>query len=201
MTGDSGEGIPQAVAAALLLLVSGTVVQAAEADADPAAEAQNVVAELARTLGQAMQQAMASGGPAAAIEVCRDRAPALTSELSRRHGWRITRVGTRVRNPLLGTPDAWEQQVLADFERRRQAGEPLKNMAFHAVVEEPAGPQFRYMKAIGVQPLCLTCHGDPAAIPDPVRAVLAREYPHDAATGYRAGDLRGAFSVKRAMQP
>lgn len=183
-----------------LVLLAGPAAHAQDEQA-ALAEAREAVTALMQQLGQAMQQAMASGGPAAAIEVCRDRAPALTSELSRRHGWRITRVGTRVRNPLLGTPDAWEQQVLADFEARRQAGEPLKTMAFHAVVEEPAGPQFRYMKAIGVQPLCLTCHGDPAAIPEPVRAVLAREYPHDAATGYRAGDLRGAFSVKRAMQP
>ena len=191
----------QAAGVLFALFAFAAAVRAAEPAPDPEAEARHVVAELARTLGQAMQQAMTSGGPAAAIEVCRDRAPALTGALSRRYGWRITRVGTRVRNPLLGTPDAWEQRVLAEFEARRQAGEPLGAMEFHAVVDEPAGPQFRYLKAIGVQPLCLTCHGDPAAIPEPVRAVLAREYPHDMATGYRAGDLRGAFSVKRALQP
>ena len=30
-----------------------------------------------------------------------------------------------------------------------------------------------------------------------LQAMLARDYPHDAVLGYRAGELRGAFSLRR----
>ena len=40
---------------------------------------------------------------------------------------------------------------------------------------------------------CLVCHGAPEAIPDAVRSVLTERYPDDAATGYQAGELRGAI--------
>jgi hypothetical protein len=32
-----------------------------------------------------------------------------------------------------------------------------------------------------------------------VRARLATEYPHDKATGYSAGQIRGAISIKRPL--
>jgi hypothetical protein len=43
--------------------------------------------------------------------------------------------------------------------------------------------------------LCLACHGQVSSLDPAVRAVLAERYPADRATGYRAGDLRGAVSV------
>ncbi len=61
---------------------------------------------------------MEANGPGSAIKVCRDIAPAIASEASRKNGWHVSRVSLKVRNPLLGTPDAWEQKVLADFDRR-----------------------------------------------------------------------------------
>ena len=66
-----------------------------------------------------------------------------------------------------------------------------------AVVDEPAGQAMRYRKPIMTGPLCLTCHGEVATQPSALRDVLMREYPHDAATGYAAGELRGAFSLRR----
>jgi hypothetical protein len=42
-------------------------------------------------------------------------------------------------------------------------------------------------------PLCLTCHG-PTLAADVAAAVAAR-YPRDEATGFAAGDLRGALYV------
>ena len=53
-----------------------------------------------RELGAAMTREMAKGGPPEAIKVCAELAPEIAGRLSR--------VGTRVRNPLLGMPDAWE---------------------------------------------------------------------------------------------
>lgn len=50
----------------------------------------------------------------------------------------------------------------------------------------------RYMKAIPVEPPCLACHGNPEG---EVGDALRNGYPHDRATGYSPGDIRGAFYV------
>jgi len=61
------------------------------------------------------------------------------------------------------------------------------------VVKGEAGA-FRCTKAIptAAEP-CLMCHGsglDPA-----LKAEIERLYPDDQATGFKAGELRGAFTV------
>ena len=157
--------------------------------------AHQVTETLFKELSSALQNAMQDGGPAAAVTVCREIAPAINSRLSLENGWRVTRVGTRVRNPLLGTPDAWERDVLQDFAGRQQAGEALPQINHAEVTGSGEQRQFRYMRAIGTQPACLACHGPSEQIDDAIQAMLSEHYPHDQATGYKAGELRGAFSV------
>ena len=55
------------------------------------------------------------------------------------------------------------------------------------------------MRPIVLAPQCLGCHGKVAELAPGVAAVLAQRYPGDLATGYAAGDLRGAFSVRVAL--
>ncbi len=160
-------------------------------------EARAIAASLATGLGSKLQEAIKSGGPAAAIGVCTSVAPTMTGAMSRQRGIKVTRVSLKVRNPLLGTPDAWEQGVLATFEARLARGEAPDKLEFAEVVSEPAGKYFRYMKALPAQPLCLNCHGDPAGFSPEVREALARDYPADRATGYAVGQLRGAISIKQ----
>ena len=53
------------------------------------------------------------------------------------------------------------------------------------------------MKAIGTaEKPCLTCHG--SNIKPELAAKINSLYPEDKATGYKAGELRGAFTI---MQP
>lgn len=152
-----------------------------------------------KELGAAMMQEMTKGGPTEAIKVCAELAPEIAGRLSREHGWRVTRVGTRVRNPLLGMPDAWEQKVLAEFAERAEQGETFSGMTRSEAVMEPGGQYYRFMKAIAVQPQCLLCHGPSEQIPDGIKAVLKKLYPFDAAIGYKAGELRGAVSIKQPI--
>ena len=154
---------------------------------------------LVQQLGGALKKEMEAGGPAQAIGVCRDLAPKIAGDISRENGWRVTRVGTRVRNPLLGTPDAWEQQVLKDFQARYVQGEAVADMSFSAVVEEPDGRYFRFMKAIPVQAVCLNCHGPAKKIAPGVQEQLASHYPMDRAVDYHDGELRGAVSIKQPL--
>lgn len=176
------------------------VIPAFAAAAEPpeaAQQAQALAARFQSLLQTRLLAAMGTGGPAAAVTVCRDEAPAIASQLSRESGWQVRRVGTRVRNPLTGSPDAWEQVQLATFARRIEAGEAAESLSVWEVVDEPAGRAMRYMKPIMTGPLCLTCHGEVATQPAALRDALMREYPHDAATGYAANELRGAFSLRR----
>lgn len=186
---------------AALLLSSGIPAAADESGAEHTAATRQVSAELLQALGSKLKAQLEKGDPAAAIRVCRDIAPEAANNLSRRNGWRVTRVGTRVRNPMLGMPDTWEQSVLISFADRAAQGETLADMEYADVVEEQDGRYFRYMKAIGVKPMCLMCHGSPDQIPEPVKAVLKTDYPHDAAINYKAGELRGAVSIKQPLQP
>lgn len=150
-------------------------------------------------LGAALRQELQRGGAVAAVRVCRDLAPAIAGEMSRQNGWRVTRVSLRTRNSLLGSPDAWEQGVLQQFERRLAAGEPAQQIEHAEVVAEPAGTHLRYMRALPLQPACLQCHGPAAQLSPAVNAELAERYPFDRATGHELGQLRGAVSIKRPL--
>lgn len=160
------------------------------------ADAERVAGSLLSELKAALETEMAKGKPAEAIAVCSEIAPSLAAKKSRETGWQVRRVGTRVRNPLLGTPDAWEQGVLREFQRRAAAGEKLEAMMHAEVVVEPMGRYLRVMRAIPVGAPCVACHGQPETMSAPLREALASTYPHDSATGYAPGELRGAVTVK-----
>lgn len=164
------------------------------------AEARQVGLPFLRQLVTTLQAEVQARGPEGAVTVCRDLAPRLAGEVSQASGWRVTRIGTRTRNALLGGPDAWEQTVLASFAKRQAAGEKLDAMEQAEVVEEPSGRAFRYMKAIGLQPACVACHGGADEVSAGVRAQLQQLYPHDRATGYAPGQLRGALSIRRPLR-
>jgi hypothetical protein len=163
-------------------------------------DAKTATAGFLQQLGGTMKREMQAGGPVAALKVCRDVAPDIANDLSLQKGWQVKRVGTRVRNPMLGTPDAWEQGVLQDFERRAAQGETFDAMTHFEVVEEPAGKSLRFMKAIGLAPQCVVCHGSAGQIAEPVRAELQTLYPHDRAVGYQPGELRGAVSIRQPLE-
>lgn len=138
-------------------------------------------------------------GPVRAITVCKYSVPEITSNISRQTGVRVTRVSLRSRNKALGDPDAWEQKILLDFEKRVSKGEKAEALEYHELVDEPAGRYFRYMKAIAVTPPCMACHGPQNQISEGVRAQLATEYPLDKAIEYQVGQVRGAVSVKKLL--
>ncbi len=181
-----------------LLLALSTLPAFADDMAQYQEESRKIVKEFASQLGGEMQKEMKANGPVSAIKVCRDVAPAIASEVSRKNGWNVGRKSLKTRNAALGMPDAWEQKVLADFEKRMEKENPA-NMEFAEVVTEPQGKFFRYMKAIPVQDVCLKCHGGDDAVAPGVKDALKAEYPHDKATGYTLGQIRGGFSIKRPL--
>ena len=88
---------------------------------------------------------------------------------------------------------------MKQFEERLAKGEKPETLEAVEIVSEPAGKYFRYMKGIVLQSGCVACHGTADVIDGTVKARLAKEYPHDQATGYVAGQVRGGVSIKRAL--
>ena len=186
-----------------LILVSSTVLSGELVQKNDSAQremaAQQVTQQFVKQLGGQLKKEMKTNGPVSAIKVCKDVAPEIANELSLENGWRVTRVTTKPRNVLLGTADSWERETLAAFESRAAKGEQYASMAKAEVVDESGKASFRYMKPLAVQPICLTCHGSDEQMPDGVKAALDTAYPHDQARGYKVGELRGAVSIKQAM--
>jgi hypothetical protein len=184
----------------LALTMVGIHGNAAADDTEAAtAQARQWATQLVQQTGAALKKELTASGPEGAIVVCRQIAPEIAGNLSRANGVRVARVSLKVRNAVLGHPDAWEQAVLADFDRRAAAGEKPDTLERAEIVAEPAGRHFRYMKAIPVQPMCLACHGAPETLAPSIAEKLAAEYPKDRATGYSVGQIRGAVTVKRLL--
>lgn len=158
-------------------------------------EARKVAMMLPPKLLTALQEEIKKSGPDGAIPVCKDMAPKMAGEISQQTGWKIKRVSLKTRNEARAIPDAWEKAALEDFDKRAAAGEPPAQLE----KGEKIGNEFRYIKALPVQPLCLGCHGPADQISPAVKSVLGTHYPNDRATGYSAGQIRGAISVRRLL--
>jgi hypothetical protein len=171
----------------------------AQTQSELLSQSREIAASLLQQLGARLRATLEEKGPEGAVPVCRNIAPDLAGQLSRETGWRVARVSLRTRNPLLGTPDAWEQKALAEFDRRAAAGEKPDALELGEVVEEPAGRYFRYVRAIPVTALCVTCHGAKEQMSPFILEQIATEYPHDRATGYALGQIRGAVTIKRPL--
>lgn len=187
------------IALAIPALLAGCATgPSAEEQAAMAAEARKTSGALIQKLGGELKTALGEKGPDGAIGVCKERAPQIAAEVSKQSGFDVKRVSPKNRNPA-GVPDAWEAEAQAGLEKRMAAGEKPETLDTWQVVSTSSGKQFRYAKALPVQPVCLTCHGDAAAIPDTVKSRLAAEYPQDKATGYGPGMVRGIISIKRSL--
>lgn len=158
-------------------------------------EARKVSVMLPPKLLVALKEEMSKSGPEGAIPVCKDMAPKMAGEISQQSGWKIKRVSLKARNDARAIPDAWEKAALEDFDKRAAAGEPPEKLE----KGEKVGSEYRYVKALPVQALCLSCHGTAEQISPAVKSVLGQHYPKDLATGYSIGQIRGAISVRKPL--
>ena len=161
-------------------------------------EARNVASSVPPKLLAVLQEDIQKGGPEGAIAACRDKAPAMAKAASEQSGWAIRRVSLKNRNPK-AVPDAWEEAVLKDFDKRTAAGEKPTGLEKGEVVLDGDKKMYRYMKALPTQDLCLQCHGTPDRISPAVQAKLKALYPNDKAVGYGAAEIRGAITLKKPL--
>lgn len=160
--------------------------------AEISAEGAAVAKSLMMTLSTQLKSAMESGGPEAAMGVCASVAQPMTGSVSEQHEKiSVSRVSLKNRNPK-NAPDPVDSEILENWQAIADAGESLPESEIRFDAETG---QAVFYKPIQIQAVCLNCHGDKEALKPGVTAVLNEKYPDDKATGYKEGDLRGAFRV------
>jgi len=182
------------------LLLTGVIGTAAAVDVETLAkETREATQPLLGKVVGTLRETLATNPADKTVDVCREKLPGMVKETREKTGWNIRRVSLKTRNAERGTPDEYEAKVLADFDRRAAAGEKGATMESAEIVQTAEGPVFRYMKALPVQEICMTCHGDPANLAPDLVERLKTLYPADKATGYQLGQIRGALTVKRPL--
>lgn len=164
----------------------------AETPSEQAADlqtARQTVQGFAKDLKQVLISSMKADGPVAALQVCNISAPAIAQQ-HENSPWQVSRSSLKVRNEN-NQADAWLQQVLKTFEQRKQNGEAISKMEYSE--QRPDG--WYFVKAIPTGEPCLACHG--SNLKPAVQEKIAELYPNDQATGFKLGDIRGAFIVKK----
>lgn len=179
----------------IVLFVS---LQAFADDALQLAEARKVANSVPPKLLQVLTEEISKGGPESAIAVCREKAPQMAKAASEQTGWAIRRVSLRNRNPK-AVPDAWERAALEDFDRRAAAGESPATLEKGEIVTDADRKEYRYMKALPVQQICVACHGAPEQLKPEVKLQLQTLYPDDLGVGYSVGQIRGAMTIRKAL--
>lgn len=158
--------------------------------------ARRVVKALGQDLMSTLMTTLERGGPAHAIFFCADSAQVRTARYQR-DGLYVRRVSTRYRNPA-NAPDSLEAAALKLLAERHAAKDLPSDLT--EVRKAADGTRtLHYIVPIVLSPPCLACHGPADDLAPDVRETILLRYPKDAATGFRAGDLRGAFSVRLRM--
>ena len=111
-------------------------------------------------------------------------------KLAEENGWKVMQMADKYRNP--------KHQLDAGG---RKAYDLLNAdaalMGMWTRTEVDGQPGLRYFRRIMVEEACLMCHGPKAARPEFVQ----QGYPEDRAYDFKAGDLRGIYSVFVAEKP
>ncbi len=182
---------------AVLVIVTSPLVLTACAKQEPVAEdieRSTVAADLFQSrLQTALKTALQNGGPTAAVKVCAEAAPAIAADVSAETGVELRRISLRPRNPGAETQGDLRQRLTALGEAPMDvAGKPS---IINWVEGKGADTTHNSMRAIIMKDEpCAMCHGK--AVAADVRAAIAERYPNDTATGYQAGEMRGAILAK-----
>ncbi|MFK7793858.1 MAG: DUF3365 domain-containing protein [Gammaproteobacteria bacterium] len=153
---------------------------------------------LADNLKKELSESMQANGPIAAIKICKIKAPEITNQLNSTDNVTIKRTSLRLRNPN-NVADEWEQKILNSFEEKHSSGILIKDLIHSEKITTGDVTTYRMMRAIPMQPACLSCHGDKQIMSKDLIGALKKDYPNDLATGFSVGEIRGAFSVSQTI--
>lgn len=158
-----------------------------------------IAAETFALLSSNLQSAIESGGISNALPFCSIAASPLTAGMADKHGVTLRRVTHKPRNPS-GKADAAELEILKSFESTLAASQSTNPPP--PVVTNFTSEQVTFFAPIVLNnDLCLRCHGEPGNDIAPVDlTVIQKLYPRDEATGFKLGQLRGAWRIDFPLQ-
>ena len=160
------------------------------------AQAKEIISVFASTLKSELEAGVKLGGPVKALEICNTKASQIGEKIATAEGMQVSRVSLKNRSPA-NAPNTWQETVLENFATREAAGVDPVAMEFSEIVEHQGHKEFRSIKAIPTGGVCLACHGENLA--KDVQETITTLYPDDKATGFKSGDIRGAFVVTKVM--
>lgn len=152
------------------------------------AAAKSAAGTLGTRLRTRLTDAMNNGGATNAVQVCSAEAQPMAEAVAKETGAKVGRSSLKLRNPKDAAPGWVQTWLLAQADKKAEAVTGIEG-----VFDSPTGKVARFLKPIAIEGACLSCHGDPAQMSEPVKAAIAAKYPEDKATGYQNGDLRGAL--------
>lgn len=152
-------------------------------------QGQKIALSVFTELSGQLQQALQEGGVPQAIEHCNLVAMPLVDSLSKVYQADIKRTSLKVRNPE-DAPTAEERDLLQNYAATKAEGGALEPVVLRQ------GKDIAFYAPIGIQPLCLKCHGTVGEdIAEADYETIKRLYPEDEAIGYQEGDLRGMWRI------
>jgi len=150
-----------------------------------------IAAETFSLLSSNLQSAIQSGGVSNALPFCSLAASPLTAGMAGKHGVTLRRVTHKPRNPA-GRADATERAILNQFATALTGTNPPPPL----VTNLTTGTATFFAPIVLNNELCLKCHGAPGQDISPENVVVIQGlYPQDEATGFKLGDLRGAWRI------
>ena len=119
------------IASLLALIFLSSIISTAGSYADDSMEelksrSKESIQKLGKALKSELQAAMKSDGPMAAVQVCNLKAPEIAAALSTSDSISIGRTSLKLRNSK-NAPDAWEESVLLEFNKKISEGTKNKN--------------------------------------------------------------------------
>lgn len=162
-------------------------------------EMRNTSMEFMKELKGILIEKIQQEGILSAVAVCSDTAQLLTNEFGLLRGVFVKRVSFNNRN-LNNFPDDYEKGILNKFTMMHKKNNLTEASESIEIMFEDETKYLRYMKPIFIQAECLNCHGGEAEMQQQTRELIAEKYPNDKAIDYKSGDLRGAISIKKALE-
>ncbi len=130
------------------------------------------------TLNDALKQ---DSDHVTAMGACSSMAMQMTSDYNNiTNGVKVRRTALKYRNPN-NKPDNTDKEVMYRF----QAVNDFKPVAVDM------GSSYRVYKPLKTKAKCLYCHGSKSDINPKIAKITQKKYPHDLATDFKLGELRG----------
>ena len=124
-----------------------------------------------------------------ALAFCTSSANEITKEVNKKlpEYATVRRTSLKVRNNTVNAPDALDEKIMKAYEDDI-AAKTFSPKDFKVVKE---GDTTRVYKPLVTKDSCLKCHG--SNIDAKITAALKSSFPHDKATGFKEGDIRGVI--------